>query len=150
MTYTYNVPLQYALLVLYVWLLVYWIIGIQRSQETDAIEQISRANVGPRSQFSCCPQSGVFHLFCAQGSKFMTHLLFAEWQKDWLPSLQENEYVVRNALLKYASSFELVHIMPSWPSRGLTVFTKGNWDEHESASHWHAPSTWCNRHFLYP
>ena len=39
--------------------------------------------------------------------------------------LQENEYVVRNILMKNASSFELVHILPDWPSRGLPVFTKG-------------------------
>jgi len=43
----------------------------------------------------------------------------------WLLS-QENEYVVRRVMLDNASKFDIVHILPDWPTRGLPVFTKGN------------------------
>ena len=41
--------------------------------------------------------------------------------------VQENECVVRDALVNYGSQYELEHIMPHWTSRGQEVedFPKG-------------------------
>ena len=40
--------------------------------------------------------------------------------------IQENECVVESALADFGFTFELVHILPEWDSRGLPVFRGGN------------------------